>query len=241
MNPRASDGPPRADSLALEILDGLRGRPEAGEIVLGGYFALKRFADYRATNDLDAWWRTGRVEHTMQTVRQAMADVAARHNLELAVREWGETASFELLDGGRKIFSFQIAVRTATLSPPEPSEWHPVLLEGLSDTVGSKMNAVVQRGAPRDFLDIRETVTRGVVSVAQCWDWWARKNPRVSVAQARAQALHHLEALEQRRPLNAIEDAAARAAAQVAREWIRHTLLLTPPGVADHEEGEHGR
>ncbi len=99
---------------------------------------------------------------------------------------WGETVSFELSDGNRKIFSFQIALRTVELDPPRESAWPPVLIESLADNVGNKVNALVQRGAPRDFLDIRQLVTNGIVSVEKCWDWWSRKNPGVGVRQAKA-------------------------------------------------------
>lgn len=224
---RTSEGTP-LDSLAEEILGLLRGCPEAGEIVLGGYFALRRYVDYRSTHDLDAWWRTGRTSAAVACIEGAMREVAERHGLAYARREWGETLSFELSDDRRKVFSFQIAVRSVELEPPLRSEWDPLLVEGLADNVGSKMNALVQRGAPRDFLDVRELVTRGIVSVEQCWAWWVGKNPATDEHQARAHALRHLEALEQRRPLHQIEDLRERDAARSARAWIRHTLLEVP-------------
>lgn len=184
--------------------------------------------DYRTTHDLDAWWKSGRTEPTIARLRSVMTDVAGRHGLAFNEREWGETVSFELSDEGRKVFSFQVAVRSVELEPPRPSSWEPILVESLADNVGSKMNAVVHRGAPRDFMDAREIVTRGIASVEQCWDWWSRKNPGVDVRLARAQALRHLEGLEQRRPLASIEDTGERAAARSAREWIRKTLLRVP-------------
>lgn len=220
--------PERAESLAAEILEALRKFPESGELVLGGYFALRRYLDYRTTQDVDAWWRTGRTERTMACLRRVMTDVAQRHGLSLATREWGETVSLELSEGTRKLFSFQVAVRSVELEPPEKSLWEPILVESLADTVGGKMNALVQRGAPRDFLDIHELVTRGIASVEQCWDWWSRKNPGVDIRLARAQALRHLEGLEQRRPIESIEHAEERARASSTREWIRRTLLGVP-------------
>jgi hypothetical protein len=147
MHDQEKGGPDEVEPLAAEILEALRDSPVAGEIVLGGYFVLREYADYRTTHDLDAWWKSG---------------------------------------------------------------------------------------APRDFLDIHEIVTRGTVSVEQCWDWWSRKNPGIDLRQARAQALHHLEALEQRRPLESIENARARENARRTREWIRRTLLGVP---ADFGEG----
>lgn len=101
-------------------------------------------------------------------------------------------------------------------------------MESLADNVGSKMNALVQRGAPRDFMDIREVIVRGIASVAQCWQWWAGKNPGVDLSLARAQALRHLEGIKQRRLLDSIQAPEERAAASSAREWIRRTLLDVP-------------
>jgi hypothetical protein len=221
------------DTLAEEILTSVRKCPDAGEIVLGGYFALKQFADYRPTHDIDAWWRTGRTERALGCIRHAVRDAGERHGLEFADREWGETASFELSNGRRKVFSFQIALRSVELEPPRLSGWSPILIESLADNVGSKMNALVQRGAARDFLDIRELVTRDVVSVQQCWDWWARKNPGVDVCQAKAHGLRHLEALELRRPLDGIADAKERIVAERTREWIRRHLLQLPSDETD--------
>lgn len=215
----------RTEGLATEVLSALTKFPEAGELVLGGYFALRRYADYRTTHDLDAWWKTGRTESTMTSVRSAMGEVAERRGLELSERSWGETVSFELLEGKRKIFSFQIAVRSVELEPATESPWPPVLVESLADTLGGKMNALVQRGAPRDFLDVHEVVARGVATVQQCWDWWSAKNPHIDVALARAQALRHLEGIEARRPLESIESGEEREAARRVREWLRGTLL----------------
>jgi hypothetical protein len=232
MNEQTRGGTGGTDALAAEVLSGLRAFPESAELVLGGYFALRRYADYRATHDLDAWWKTGRTEPTMTRVREVMQDVAGRHGLTLVERAWGETVSFELADDERKVFSFQIALRSLELEPPEPSQWQPILIESLADNVGSKMNALVQRGAARDFLDIREVVIRGIASVAQCWDWWVRKNPGMDVRQARAQALRHIQALEQRRPLDSIADGGERESARTTREWIRLVLLQVPDDAA---------
>jgi hypothetical protein len=225
MGHQRDDASALAESLATEVLNALMEFQEAGELVLGGYFALKQYADYRTTNDLGAWWRTGRTERTMACLRSVMSEVAKRRGLTFAEREWGETVSFELAEEGRKIFSFQVAVRSVELEPPARSRWEPVLVESLADNVGSKMSALVQRGAPRDFLDIHEVVARGIACVEQCWDWWSRKNPGVDLRLAKAQVLRHLEGIEQRRPVNSIEDPGARATASRTRSWLRQTLL----------------
>ncbi len=57
--------------------------------------------------------------------------------------------------------------RSIELDPPLPSGWEPILVESLADNVGAKMNAVVERGAARDFLDVRELATRGIVTVEE--------------------------------------------------------------------------
>lgn len=51
---------------------------------------------------------------------------------------------------------------------------------------------------------------------------WRRRTP------GKGQALRHLEALEQRRPIDSIADLDERAAAGRAREWIRRILLEVP-------------
>ena len=50
-----------------------------------------------------------------------------------------------------------------------PSHWKPVCIETLRDNGAFKMTALVQRGAPRDFLDIYHLCTRDVMSMADCW------------------------------------------------------------------------
>jgi len=220
--------PQPLEPLATEILEALRTSPAAGEIVLGGYFALRQYMDYRVTHDVDAWWRTGRSETAMRAIQGALSEVANRHELKVREREWGETVSFELVGEGGTIFSFQIALRSVELEPPLPSRWPPILIESLHDNIGSKMNALVQRGAARDFLDVREAVARNLVSVSECWDLWARKNPAGDLNAARVHVLRHLEALEQRRPLEGIQGPEERARAESTRAWIRESLLELP-------------
>lgn len=225
MPERPPTRPANVDPLGAEILEGLRGSSESGEIVLGGYFALKHYLDYRPTHDIDAWWRTTRRAATLDRIRAVMRKVADGRGMELREREWGDVVSFELVEEGRKVFSFQIATRSVELEPPMTSAWEPILVESLADNVGAKMNAVVERGAARDFLDVRELVSRGIVTVEECWRWWSGKNPGTDIGLAKANTLRHLEALEQRRPLDEITDPEERVRSQAARRWIRESLL----------------
>lgn len=57
--------------------------------------------------------------------------------------------------------SIQIANRTARLEYPIPAGWINVPLDTLADLVASKMVALVERGAPRDFLDIFQICQAG--------------------------------------------------------------------------------
>ncbi|MCZ7638688.1 MAG: hypothetical protein M5U12_23095 [Verrucomicrobia bacterium] len=52
----APERPREIDPLAEAILTRLQPYPVARFIVLGGYFALKHYHDYRMTHDVDAWW-----------------------------------------------------------------------------------------------------------------------------------------------------------------------------------------
>jgi len=219
------DKPRNLDPLAERILDGLAGKPDAAEIVLGGYFALQHYTDYRTTHDIDAWWRDRASGDAESTIRSVMEHVAADEGFELESRRFGETVSFELRRSGNKRFSFQIAIRSVELDPPLPSAWPPILIESFHDNIGAKMNAAVSRGAPRDFLDIRHVVTTGLVTAAQCWELWQRKNPGDS--GGREKVRFHLAGLELRRPLESIADPQERMKAQETRQWFRDTFLAS--------------
>jgi hypothetical protein len=47
------------------------------------------------------------------------------------------------------------------------------------------MMALVARGAPRDFVDIKELVDAGLVSTPRCWELWAAKKPGIELDDAR--------------------------------------------------------
>src|SRR4051794_29229843 len=100
--------PVQIDPRAERVLTLLAGKLEASEIVLGGYFALQHYSDYRRTHDIDAWWKTRANPATEEVIREAMQQLAADEGSELRERRFGETASFELVRGGKKEFSFQI-------------------------------------------------------------------------------------------------------------------------------------
>lgn len=213
------------DPLAGKILGRLVGQPDAAEIVLGGYFVLSQYVPYRRTHDIDAWWKTLPVRATEQLLRDAVVSVASEENLFMSERRFGDTLSLELSRDKMKCFSVQIAIRSVLLEPPIESDWPPILMETLSDNIGSKMNALVERGAPRDFVDIRQVIQAGLSSPSTCWELWRRKNPDASISEGTRKVLFHLQAIEARRPLDSIPDSAARAEADQTRAFFREEFL----------------
>jgi hypothetical protein len=217
--------PPNLDPLADEILQRLAKHRESEQIVLGGYFALQHYLSYRATHDIDAWWRDRAAPQAEQAIRSVMNSIADERGFELRERKFGETLSLELFRHGRKHFSFQIAARSIGLEKPELSAWAPVMIETLRDNVGSKMNALVDRGTPRDLTDVKRVVDAGLLTSDECWQLWARKNPGQSAEAAKQKVLYHLQALEMRRPLEKIENESDRQQADATRRWYNDSFL----------------
>lgn len=221
--------PQRLDPLARDVLAQLKGQPDAAHLVLGGGVALQHYCAFRSTRDLDAWWHEGPEPATEALLENVLARVGSRHGMDIKVRRWGETQSYELQSHNRTVFSFQIAMRSVQLEPPLTSAWAPVQIETFRDNVGAKMNALVARGAPRDFLDVHQLARRGLVTTDDLWTTWHRKNRGVSAVEACAAVLRHLELLEARRPLSSISDEEAYRNAEQLRRWVRDALCRETP------------
>lgn len=86
--------------------------------------------------------------------------------------------SVELRIAGKKVFSFQVASRSAQLDAPERLPWADVSLDSLNDLIASKMTALVERGAPRDFRDVYTLCERGLTSARESWGLWAERSTR---------------------------------------------------------------
>jgi len=220
--------PARLSIYAREALEGLQGRAVASEVVIGGGIALAHYVEYRETHDLDAWWATAPSPAALATMLEVMSEIATRHGLELRQRSWGETESLELLDDGRKVFSLQIAARDRYLDTPVATSWPPVRLESLHDNIASKMIALVERAAPRDFQDIHAVCQAHLINDEGCWACYLAKNPDHDIATAQNKILHSLERLEMRRPLEMIESATAREQARRVRGWFREVFCRRP-------------
>jgi hypothetical protein len=155
MGPANAKQPNRPTYLPLYAEACLRSLAANGlgdKISLGGALGLLHYLDYRPTHDVDAWWVTPITaeerQHVIHTIEATLAPFG-----QVRTRTWGDVISVELAQEGHVAFSFQIARRSAQLEPPELAPWTDVLLDSLSDLVASKMVALVERGAPRDFRD----------------------------------------------------------------------------------------
>ncbi|PSB29608.1 nucleotidyl transferase AbiEii/AbiGii toxin family protein [Chlorogloea sp. CCALA 695] len=223
--------PEDLDPLAAEILGGLRGQSDAKTLILGGYFALKHYLNYRQTKDIDAWWSQSSTPAERQAainlLTKVLTQVAGQNSLELDERRSATTLSLELKRDGATIFSVQIADRDRELEPPIPSPYPPVQIETLRDNIGAKMNALVNRGAPRDFVDIYAIAQSGMATVPELWDCWQQKNPQLDLHSAKAQVLRFLNGIEQRRPIEQMP-ATERTRLTSVRGWFRQQLLSLP-------------
>ena len=228
--------PSNLNPYARELLEMLRGQPAARHIIPGGGVALSHYHEYRETVDVDAWWvqipNEADLEETVALLRATMRALGERGGFDYSERKWGDTLSLELRRGSRKIFSFQISTRDVQLEPPVEAEWSPVKIEAFRDNLGSKMNALVERGAPRDFVDIATVCLAGIVTVAECWTAWRDKGSRRDSVEAKCIVLRSLAVLEVRRPIEKFGDPAAKQRAVAVREFIRGQLCAsgdTPP------------
>lgn len=197
--------------------------------MLGGGVALKHYVDFRTTHDIDAWWLDNHDTDAAAAILDAVRTVAKDHGFGVRVREWRESASYEMYKPGvpkqPTVFSFQVATRDVQLDPPLPTAWPPIQVETLADNIGAKMNALVDRGAPRDFLDIYEiVVVRGIATATECWDLWQRKNPSLSVEDAKNIAVRKIVGIEQRTPLEMIAES-ERLEAEQRRAFFKGSFL----------------
>ena len=195
-----------------------------GQVVsIGGALGLLHYLDYRSTHDVDAWWTAAATGEARQRVLSIVTE-ALRPFGRVEQRQWGDVTSVELVEGGRTVFSFQVAVRSAQVGRPAPAPWVAVLVDDLDDLVASKMTALIERGAPRDFRDIRAVCAAELMAPADCWALWRRRqtmagadsDPRRAVLAIRS----HLVRIESQRPLNGIADPSQRAEAAATRRWF---------------------
>lgn len=200
----------------------------ADRISLGGGLGLFHYLDYRPTHDVDAWWSEPLTEAQKQAVVQALETSLSNFG-NVRVRAWGDVISVELSQDGKTVFSFQIAARTLRLEEPVLAGWIQVPLDSLADLVASKMNALVERGTPRDFLDIFTLCQAGLLSMDECWALWRRRQTLsgsdIDLSRARLAIETHLERIALHRPLEQITDVGQREQARKLRDWFLNEFL----------------
>jgi len=200
----------------------------ADRISLGGGLGLFHYLDYRPTHDVDAWWSESLTEAQKQAVVQVV-EMSLTNFGSVRIRAWGDVVSVELSQGGKTVFSFQIAARTLRLEEPVLAGWIDVPLDSLADLVASKMNALVERGMPRDFLDIFTLCQAGLLSMDECWSLWRKRqtlaDSDTDVLRARLAIETHLERIALHRPLEQIADLGQREQAGQLRGWFLSEFL----------------
>lgn len=220
--------PEKLPEYSEAVLQTLVSQGLADKISLGGAFGLLHYLDYRQTHDVDAWWAAEITSEEQQSVIETIE--AALHPFgQVAHRRWGDVVSIELTHERQKIFSFQIARRSAQIAPATTAPWIDVPLDSFADLVASKMVALVERGAPRDFRDIHALCQADLITPDACWQLWQQRQSLAGsdVDRNRAQlaVMTHLARIEQHRPLIEIANAQARTAAKEVRHWFRDAFL----------------
>lgn len=200
----------------------------ASHISLGGGLGLFHYLDYRPTHDVDAWWVEFPAEEQRQAVIQTIQNALSQFG-DTRLRKWGEVVSIELFQEGKVVFSFQIASRTVRLEEPVSAGWIDVPLDSLTDLTAAKMTALVERGAPRDFLDIFTLCRSQLLTVGECWNLWAKRQSRAGsdadMSRARLAIESHLERIAAHRPLDRITDGQQREQARQLREWFLNVFF----------------
>ncbi|MCW5867845.1 MAG: nucleotidyl transferase AbiEii/AbiGii toxin family protein [Candidatus Eremiobacteraeota bacterium] len=207
-------------SLALSILHSLGQEEGAEHLEVGGGIALWHYTPHRSTNDIDAWWLQENSD-SRAAIQRTMEKVSAENGLDLSSRSQAGCTSWDLKKAGKVVFAFQVAPKTARVEPPGPARWGRLRMETLAENLSNKMNALVQRGAPRDIVDVATVLRLGLFTADELWTLWQRKRPELSVALGQANILKYLNALESRRPLESIADLQERRSAEQNRATIR--------------------
>jgi hypothetical protein len=225
---RETTRPTHLSEFAEKTLAALSAAGLGHVISLGGALGLLHYLDYRTTHDVDAWWTQEVLPEDQERVL-ATVEAALRPFGEVRTRKWGEVTSLELKKDGKTIFSFQIASRSVQLQPPTTLSWSDVSLDSLADLVASKMVALVERGAPRDFRDIYIVCLFELMAPADCWKLWKQRQKEggsdTDPHRARLAIETHLTRITQHRPLAAIADPDQRAEAEALRTWFTQKFL----------------
>ncbi|MEE8587231.1 MAG: nucleotidyl transferase AbiEii/AbiGii toxin family protein, partial [Acidobacteriota bacterium] len=171
MEPRR---PEHLDEIAQLCLQAVAQAGLGHLISVGGAVGLLHYLDHRPTHDVDAWWSSQTSaddrERLVGVLEKALSPLG-----EVRQQSWGDVLSIDLQREGKTVFNFQIARRSAQLRPTSAAPWVEVQLDSLDDLLASKMVALVERGAPRDFRDIYAACQADVSTAEKCWQLWRRR------------------------------------------------------------------
>ena len=220
--------PSKLPEYAEVCLDALANSGLGHKLSLGGAVGLMHYFEYRPTNDVDAWWVNGVTDDERRQII-GLLERTLRFFGDVHTRSWGDVVSIELSKGGPTLFSFQIAQRSIQLEISQPSVWGDILLDSFEDLVASKMVALVERGAPRDFRDIYTLCLEGITTPTSCWQLWQKRQNLAgespAIERAKLAIETHLARIEQHRPLNQISDESSRQTAEGVRTWFKTEFL----------------
>ena len=221
--------PKEISPFARSCLDALAEGGLGRHLSIGGAFGLAHYHEYRPTHDVDAWWRQSATRENRDAIVAVLGKTLGSFG-KVRTRAWGDVVSIELEQSGKTIFSFQIAERSAQLEEPVEGVWPGGLgLDSFDELIASKMSALVERGAPRDFRDIYSVCEAGLCDRAGCWQLWEARqrlaHEEADGARARSAIATHLSRLAVARPLDLIADAAQREAATRLRVWFEKEFL----------------
>lgn len=221
---RPSKLPPYAEE-CLKALDSAR----LGQVIsIGGAFGLLHYIDHRRNRGVDAWWSEGATTAQRRQAVELISKVLADHG-DLSIHEWGDVCSIELRRKGRTVFNFQIADRSVQLEKSVSAQWTDVQLDSLNDLIASKMVALVERGAPRDFLDIFAVCETQAATPQDCWLLWRERQARSGGSTSRSRATlaitTSLSRIEMRRPLPSIANQQQRSEAERTKNWFREKYI----------------
>lgn len=223
MTPPEPRRPANVPPLVEECLQAIVASGAGAAISLGGAFALAHYHEYRETHDVDAWWVEPVEPEARERIVVAVEATLAPHG-DVRRRLFGEVTSVEVRRGAKKAFSFQIAKRSALLQPLRGAPWPPIRIDSFTDLLASKMAALVNRGAPRDFRDVYTLCTSGLATPAECWSLWRQRQEATgdssSSPHAWSAASTHLARIESARPLSKIRDPEEKARAAAIRGWF---------------------
>jgi predicted nucleotidyltransferase component of viral defense system len=202
-----------------------------GKISLGGGFGMAYYYEYRPTHDVDAWWEDDATNEDKQAIIQCLENTLRVFG-EVRTRSWGDVSSVDMTPSNTKHvkFSFQIARRSAQIEKSLPAPWpKEMLLDSFPDLLASKMVALVERGAPRDFRDIFSLCQEGISTPKQCWMLWRQRQKlalnNVDPARARLAIQTHMTRISAHRPLDQITNINEREAAARVREWFGEEFI----------------